>query len=91
MAEPTLQARTEGRSIAIDFPDGTKALFVEFAIDCPVCGPHAIRVAGHHLRAMRDFLIATIDQYPDRTGSEPQHHVLEGFSFNGGAGNPEEN
>lgn len=83
---PLLKSRTEGRSIAVDFPTGQKALFVEFAIECPVCGPHKIRIAGHHLRAMRDFLISTIDQYPERCGTEPERHELDGFSFKGGGG-----
>lgn len=58
-----------------------ESLLVEIMIDCPECGPQRYRIAGHHLRMVRDLCIDAIDQYPELTGNEPRrisHMVIKG-------------
>ena len=85
MSEPS---RTTGTSTMVDLPSGDQFLLVDIAIDCPVCGQHTVRFAGHHLRAIRNFLTATIDEYPDLTLKDGDVHTLERLEFRGPANDP---
>lgn len=68
------QARIVGQAVVITLPDHTigdpaaSELIQEIAIDCPECGQHLVRFRGHHLRAIRDLLIDTIDKWPGLCG-----------------------
>lgn len=62
--------KTSAKAMLCEFPDGGKFLVGEFGFDCPVCGPHTIRVVGHHMRTMARILAEWIEQYPDQTGPE---------------------
>lgn len=79
------------KAFAIDFVDGGRALYAEIVIDCPECGRQVIRVAGHHLKAIRDFCLDTIDAYPELTGKEPVRATHEQFTLAGGGGDPSQN
>jgi hypothetical protein len=70
MSDHTHQAHVHAVAIAIELPTGEKRLVAQILIDCPLCGVQEIRVAGHHLRSIRDFAIDTIDKFPDLTGAD---------------------
>ena len=72
-------AKVTCQQILVDLPGEPRYLLVSVTVDCPLCGPHAWRVAGHHLRSLRNFLIETIDTYPDLCGPEPTTPVRERF------------
>jgi hypothetical protein len=55
----------------VENADGEQALLVEILIDCPVCGQDRIRLAGHHLKMVRDICIDAIDHYPALAGKDP--------------------
>lgn len=85
------QAKILGKAVVITLPeiDGepeVSALVVEIGIDCPDCGTHVVRYAGHHLRSIRDLLVQWIDEYPELCGAEGGHKVAERLSFRGGGG-----
>jgi len=88
MSEPEKhQARVDCRSVMIEYPGaGGRLVVVDIAIDCPVCGQYVVHFHGHHLRTIRDFLIATIDQYPELTRSEYQ--LVDHVSVTGPGNNP---
>lgn len=88
---PKYQARLTGQAIKITLPamDGEPAaetLIVEVAIDCPQCGSHRVRFAGHHLRALRDLFIEFIDLHPTLTGEEAGIEVVNRLQFGGQGG-----
>lgn len=67
------QAQIVGRAVVIEMPPemgGEKALVAEIQITCPDCGDLTYRVAGHHLKSIRDLLIAWIDEFPELCGGE---------------------
>lgn len=82
------ESRTLGTSILVELPSGERYLVAEITIDCPVCGQHTVRFAGHHLRALRSFLTDTIDQYPEHTLKEGDVHTLERLQFSGPGNDP---
>ena len=82
------QARTTGTAMVVELPSGGTFLLVDIAIDCPVCGQHTVRFAGHHLRAIRNFLTSTIDEYPDLTLKDGDVHTLERLEFTGPGNDP---
>lgn len=61
-------ATLECVALEAELADGTRRLTVQLTIACPVCGLQTIRVAGHHLRQLRDALIEVIDAHPETTG-----------------------
>ena len=65
----------------ITLPTGEELLVVEFAIDCPACGQYTMRLAGHHLRMVRDALIEMIDLHPTLTGVDDTVQVIERLQF----------
>ena len=73
-------------AIKVTFPGGAEELIVDLALDCPSCGQGTIRLAGHHLRAMRDALIEMIALHPGLTGADQD--VQRGDSIVFGAGGP---
>lgn len=83
-----MKSRTTGTAIAVEAPNGDQDLYVEIAIDCPVCGQHRVRFAGHHLRAMRDFLVDTIDRFPDLTLKDEQVQCMDRVEFTGPGNDP---
>lgn len=87
------QASLIGRSILITAQeDGQQLLVLEIALDCPECGQHAFRIAGHHLRTLRQLLTSVIDANPTLTGSESQAKLLEQYEWSGNGGqNPQNN
>lgn len=89
--DPEPQSKVHCESIAVDFANGSTALLGRIQIACPECGTYEIVIAGHHLRAIRDFLVETIDRYPERCGTVPALVKREQISFGGGGGNPADN
>ena len=85
-ARPTLVCR----SIMAETPTGARSLVLDVQVQCPDCGDYLVRYAGHHLRALRDFLIATIDQYPDLT-AEATKVSHEHYTIETGGGDPSQN
>lgn len=81
----TIQSRLKGQAVKVTFPDGQERLVVEIALDCPECGQHTIRLAGHHLRAIRNLLIEFIDLHPTLCGDEHTLKVLRRETFGGTA------
>lgn len=67
----------------VTLPDGEEFLVIDLAIDCPVCGSYTIRLAGHHLRMIRDALIEMIDLHPHLTGKDDEIAVLSRLRFGG--------
>jgi len=67
-APPPVQSRTIVRGIKIELPSGAATLVIDLEIDCPICGQHSVRIAGHHARAIRQGLMDLIDLYPELTG-----------------------
>ena len=53
----------------------------QWVVDCPDCGQHAVRYAGHHLRSIRDLLVQWIDEYPDLCGKEGGAKLAERLSL----------
>lgn len=91
------QSRLRGQAtkIVLATPPGAPEaalLLVEVAIDCPECGQHVVRFAGHHLRALRNLLVEFIDLHPDLCGDESGIEVLSRLQFEGrGGGDPTAN
>lgn len=83
------EAKTTGTSLVVELPDGRRFLIAEIAIDCGVCGQHSVRIAGHHLRAIREFLTATIDEYPELCLKAGDVHALETLRYEARANAPE--
>lgn len=75
------QPRTIGTAIMGELPTGEKFLIVQFEIACDVCGPAKFQVAGHHLRAIRNFITQVIDEFPDLTLREEDIKTLEHLKF----------
>lgn len=74
----SLKSHTTGKAIVISFPDQEeKLLVVEITLDCPSCGAHTVKFAGHHLRAIRDLMIEFCDLHPDLIGPEAGLQVLK--------------
>lgn len=67
---------------------GGQLLVVDITIDCPVCGTYLLQVAGHHLKAIRDFLVETIDQYPELTGKDGDYAAVEKLQIRGPGNDP---
>lgn len=78
-------------SVKVALPSGEEFLMLEITIDCPACGQYTMRIAGHHLRMIRDMLIETIDQYPDLTGKDGDVQVLNRLRAAGPVGDPTNN
>lgn len=62
-----MESHATSRVILVQTPGEPDVLVVEFIIDCPICGPQRITVAGHHLRLIRDVAVDTVDAYPELT------------------------
>lgn len=84
-------SHTTGTSICVELPTGERCLFVDIHIDCPACGEHTVRIAGHHLQAIRSFLTETIDEYPELTLKEGDLVVSKRLAFTGTSNDPERN
>lgn len=67
---------------------GEELLVVELKLDCPACGQHTIRIAGHHLRSIRDALIEMIDLHPTLTGKDSDVKTIKKLQF-GMQGDPD--
>lgn len=62
------ESRSTARIFYWEACEGAPAqLVVEFDIHCPACGEQRIRIAGHHLKMIRDICIQAIDQHPELT------------------------
>ena len=94
MTKQKAQASLIGRSILIVSTEdpAEQMLVLEVALDCPECGQHAFRIAGHHLRTLRRLLNEIIEANPALTGTEDDSQVVEqyGWTSNGGQ-NPQNN
>jgi len=84
-------SRTTGTSILLELPTGERCLLVDIAIDCPACGQHLVRFAGHHLQAIRTFLAEVIDEYPELTLKDGDLKVSERLTYHGPGTDPERN
>ena len=88
------QSRLIGRAIKIVLaPDPAapvavpeETLVLEYSIDCDLCGQHTVRLAGHHLRALRNLLVETIDLHPGLCGEDSGIEVASRLSFSGKTG-----
>jgi len=67
-----VQVQIASRIIRVEPIEGDPFLVVEIDIGCPICGVVELRLAGHHLRTVRDVIIEAIDQYPELTKCESQ-------------------
>lgn len=79
-------ATLRGTATKIELTTGEATLVIEVAVDCPICGPHTLRFAGHHLRTLRDLVIEFIDLHPALAGPETRDAVRE--RIEGTTGNP---
>lgn len=84
------QSSLIGRTILIT-TETDKLLVLEIALDCPDCGQHAFRIAGHHLRTLRHLLSEVIDANPALVGTEGQAQIVEQYSWQGSPGDPSNN
>jgi hypothetical protein len=69
------RAFVSGKAIKVTFPTGESHLLVEVAIDCPDCGRQTLRLAGHHLRILKNLLAEWIETYPELV--EPEGGIEE--------------
>ena len=81
-------SRLIGRSTKIELtPDPGQPpaviLLLDVEIDCEQCGQHHVRFAGHHLRALRNLLVETIDRHPELCGDEAGIEVAQRLQFEG--------
>jgi hypothetical protein len=83
----TKQASLISRTILITTGE-EQLLVLEIALDCPDCGQHAFRIAGHHLRTLRQLLTSVIDANPNLVGTEDHAQIVEQFSWQGSPGDP---
>ena len=56
---------------------------MEFTIECEICGHHRVKIAGHHLRALRNLIIETIDLHPTLCGEESGIEVVKRLQWGG--------
>ena len=82
-----MQSHAVCTATQIDLPSGEALLVVEIAVDCPLCGQYTLRLAGHHLRMIRDALVQMIDLHPGLTGTDADVQTLQKLQF-GGRGTP---
>lgn len=75
------QARTNVTELVCELTTGERLLTVTIEIDCPLCGQSGITLMGHHLRSIRDALIATIDRHPTLTGQDGAAQVVDRLKF----------
>lgn len=69
------EAKITGKLTKAIFPDGETALVAEIEVDCPGCGQGTVTLPGHHLKAIRNLLIAWCDDEPTLTGDD--RHITE--------------
>jgi hypothetical protein len=82
--------QTSGTATVVTFPDGTEVLYVDILIDCRACSalPIRLRLAGHHLRAVRDLLAEFIDMHPELTGKDGEARVVSRHRWSGQSSDP---
>lgn len=68
-----------------------RGLIFEFKVECPDCGDFGVRIAGHHLRHLRNLLVDVIDQFPDLCGSEAGLELLRREQITGKVDDPTTN
>jgi hypothetical protein len=83
-----IQSRLKGTTTVMTLvnEDGSGAeevLTLQVEIGCPLCGDHVVVFAGHHLRALRNLLLDTIDQHPALCGEEAGIAVVNRLKFGG--------
>jgi hypothetical protein len=78
-----MKALITGRLTKAEFPDGTTALVGEIEVDCTICGQGTVILPGHHLKAIRDLLIAWCDMEPTLTGDDEHRQKISEQSFRG--------
>jgi hypothetical protein len=77
------KAHTRCTGTKVTLADGGEFLVVDVEIDCDICGRQRFRVAGHHLRAIRNGLIELMDLHPTLTGKDDDVQTLERLQFQG--------
>ena len=85
-----MKASLIGRSILVSTEEG-QLLVLEVALDCPDCGQHAFRIAGHHIRTLKKLIDTVVGEHPDLVGSEESSKVVEQFEWTGPVGDPTNN
>lgn len=85
-----LKSSLLGRSILVT-TESERLLVLEIGLDCPECGQHAFRIAGHHLRTLRKLISAVIEENPDLVGTEESSQIVEQYEWSGPPGNPQNN
>jgi len=86
------EAHTRCSEVVVELPHGGgRALMVEIEIACTICGMQHHRFAGHHLRAIRNFLTEVIDRHPDLTLKDGDIQTLEKLQFSSTVDRPEDN
>ena len=87
----TKHATIKATSIQITLPatdqePEAQILVVDLEIACPDCGEVAIRVAGHHLKGLRDILVQVIDEFSTLCGHDDGITVQRRSSWQGRSG-----
>lgn len=78
-----MQSTGRSQAVRATLPDGSEYLVVVVDIVCPGCGPIHYVIPGHHLRTVRDLVIAAIDGHPDLTGKDGDLKVIERLTVEG--------
>ena len=71
-------ASVYGRSILITTGE-SKLLVLEVGLDCPDCGQHSFRLAGHHLRTLKALLDSVIEANPDLVGTTDSTKIVDQY------------
>lgn len=86
---PKLEMKLTGEAIKITLAQTdpsqppAELLVLTIAIDCPLCGQHAVKFAGHHLRTLRDLLIEMVDLHPGLCGPDADTTAIERLELKG--------
>jgi hypothetical protein len=90
--QSTPNAKILGRAVLVTLPDGTTDLYGDIEVDCQLCGQGVIHIPGHHMKAVRDMLIAWCDEHPGEINKAHVTVVKEDrFTMEGRPGNPRNN
>ena len=84
-------AKVGSRCIIMELPQellepgapAERALVFELIIECPDCGQHTVRIAGHHLRTINVLVAEAVEQWPELCGNESGRRLNEKIKFSG--------
>lgn len=82
--QKSVKSRAFGRIFIVEHPEAEgKALMLEYEVDCPDCGHHTHRIAGHHLRTLLIVVAQAIADHPDLVGEEAGIEIVNRMKFSG--------